>query len=81
MKKEIRIGNKWIKIRKKRHITDVLYGFADGTNFHGHFVISGMNVVNSEVLYDRTISGMLLTQSRANLIINDGTIFRIPNNL
>ena len=78
MKKEIRTEDKWIKIRKKKHITEVLYGFLDGTNIHGHTVISGMNVI----LYQRSVSGMLLTQSGANLILNDGVLnFRIPNNL
>ena len=81
MKKEFRTENKWIKVRKKKHITDILYGFSDGTNNHGHLVISGMLVANCEVIYDRTISGMLLTQSGANLILNEGTMFRIPKNL
>jgi len=74
MKKEIRKGEKWAKVRKKRHLTDVLYGYRDGTNNHGHTVISGMNVGKGEIIFERTLSGMILTQSGANLCLNNQVI-------
>lgn len=69
MKEEIRIGSLWAKIRKKEYLTDVLYGFTDGTNVHGHTVMSG-----EEVIYQRGISGANLMVSGANLILNDNIL-------
>ena len=69
MKKEFRMGSIWAKIRKKNHLTDVLYGLTDGKDNHGHTIISGMSPI-----YQRNVSGAILIISGANLILNDGAL-------
>ena len=71
MKKEIRTDSTWAKLVERGHLTDILFGLRDGTNEHGHFVVSGMNVSGMEIIYQRNVSGMILIQSGANLYLNN----------
>ena len=70
MKKLFRTDKLWAKVRKKKHITDVLYGERNKTNVHGHTVISGMDVI----IYQRIVSGMVLSQSGGNLYLNNDVL-------
>jgi len=69
MRELIKTDSLWAKIRKKEHITDILYGLRDNTNNHGHTVISGADLLNP--IYQRDVSGAILLVSGANLILNN----------
>ena len=70
MKKEFRIGQTWIKVKKRRHLTDVLYGLIDNTNNHGHTVVSGAYTI----IYERPLSELSLKVSEANVLIINNKI-------
>lgn len=74
MENEIRIDSLWAKIREKGYLTDVLFGLRDGTNLHGHFIISGMGVSGMDIIYQRNVSGMELIVSGAKLFLNNNLL-------
>lgn len=69
MKKKFRMNSIWAKIRKKGNLTDILYGLTDGTNNHGHTVISKIGPI-----YQRAVSGATLIISGTDLILNDNLL-------
>ena len=69
MKKEIRTDSIWMKIKGSGAKKEYLYGFRDGTNNHGHTVISGQDLI-----YQRDISGANLVISEAILIFSDNNL-------
>lgn len=70
MKKEFRTESIWAKIRRKNHLTDVLYGIRDRTENHGHVVISA-----GEMIYQRQISGANLSISGSELFLNNNLFY------
>ena len=64
-KRRIESGLAWMEVNISGSRTDCFYGLLDGTNVHGHTVLSG-----SELIYKRDISGANLIISGASLIFS-----------
>jgi len=64
IKRRIESGLSWMEVNVSGARTSCVYGFNDGTNIHGHTVLSG-----SEIIYQRDISGASLIVSGANLVL------------
>jgi len=64
-KKRIENDLAWMEIKTLEPRIDCVYGFRDGTDVHGHTVLSG-----SEIIHQRDISGATLLISGANLMFS-----------
>lgn len=71
-KRRIESGLAWMEVSILGSRTSCVYGFCDGTNIHGHTVLSGNNIV-----YQRDISGANLIMSGSNLVVSGANLFLI----
>jgi len=76
IKRRAESGTAWAEVSSSGARTSCVYGFCDGTNVHGHTVLSG-----SDVIYRRDasgasliVSGAILILSGANLCLDCGSI-------
>lgn len=69
VKNRIESGLAWMEVNTSGSRTDCFYGFRDGTDLHGHTVLS-----ESEIVYQRDISGANLIISRAGLIFSGANL-------
>lgn len=69
IKRRIESGLSWMEVNVLGARTSCVYGFNDGTNIHGHTILSG-----SEIIYQRDISGANLIVSGASLIVSGANL-------
>lgn len=64
-KRRTESNDAWMEVNTSGSRTDCFYGFKDGTDIHGHGVLSG-----SEIIYNRSISGAVMILSGATVLVS-----------